>query len=319
MSVSITIPDRDRENAARNAPAGLDDYTHPDEPREGKKVLALWLGTLLVLIGAFAFFKATQSVAIGIFVWWLLSCIGYFFIAPKIVLRRLRMHGPQIAVNARSHPQLHALINKGSGMLRIAPPDAYLLPEGISQLRLFTPPDFLMLTQAGTELLRPNELNCLVLRQLVHLRQNHARRLMLIKLLTDTPPPLRILVWPVGIYSFYLRMRWTELAEMTADRLTLLVVKNHKLLVSALIKQHAATDPLMAEHNISAADVDTYVAQEGFIALEGRQISTQYRLGQAIQENPYLEERVKELNRFARSAEYKEAIEKLAPAKKQSP
>lgn len=316
MSVSITIPDRDKEAAARNVPAELDDYAHPDETREGKKTLALWLGTLLVLIAGFAAFSATRSVSIGIFIWWLLSCIGYFFIAPKIVLRRLRMHGPQIAVNTRTQPQLQTLIGKGSGALKIAPPEAYLLPEGISQLRIFMPPAFLMLTQAAIELHRPNELNCLVLRQLVHLRQNHTRRLMLIKLLSDTPPPLRILVWPVGLYSFFLRMRWVDLAEMTADRLTLLIVKNHKLLISALIKQHAATDPLMAQHDISTADVDTYVAQEGFIALESHQISTQYRLGQAIHENPYLEERLKELNGFSKSPEYKEALEKLGPKTK---
>ena len=130
----------------------------------------------------------------------------------------------------------------------------------------------------------------------------------------DTPPALRFLAWPVGLYAFLLRTWWTDLAEMTADRLTLLVVKNHKILSSALIKQHAATDPLMSEHEILASDVDAYIEQNGLISLEGREISTQYKLGQAIHETPYLEERLQELTSFAKSPEFKVALQKFAEA-----
>lgn len=317
MPVSVTIPDRDKKSAAAQAvpPAALDDFEHPSVRREGAKAFGLWMLFIVVLVAGFSVVEATRPFGLGILAWWLVSCIGYFFIGPKIVMRRLRMHGNDIVINSRTHPRLQALLNKGSGVLGVATPEGYMLPEGISQIRIFTPPAFVLLTQAACDLLQPTELDCLVLRQLVHLRQNHVRRLMLMKFLSDTPPAVRLLAWPVGLYAFLLRLWWSDLAEMTADRLTLLIIKNHKVLSAALIKQHAATDPLMGEHEILPEDVDAYIAQNGLITLEGREISTQYKLGQAIHENPYLEERLKELNAFAKSEEYSTAIAKLAEAR----
>ena len=317
MPVTVTIQDRDKKAAAEQAvpPAALDDYEMPGERREGTKAFAMWMLFIVVLVAGFSVAPATRGIGIGIFVWWLAACIGYFFVAPKIIMRRLRMQGNEIIVNAKSQPRLQAVLSKGSGVLGIASPEAYLLPEGISQIRIYTPPNFLLVTQATLDLLQPTEMDALILRHLVHFRQNHARRLMLMKLLNDTPPAARILIWPVGSYGFFLRMWWSDMAEMTADRLTLLLIKNHKVIASALLKQHAATDPLMGEHEITSQDVDAYIEQNGLISLEGREISTQYRLGQAIHENPYLEERLQALNNFAKSDEYKEALQRLADAR----
>lgn len=314
MRVTVKIEDRDSK-AEAVPPAALDDYEYPGERREGTKAFAMWMLFIVVLVAGFSITPATRGIGIGIFLWWLASCIGYFFIAPKIILRRLNMQGSGIVVNGKSQPRLQAVLNKGAGVLGMAAPAAYLLPEGISQIRIYAPPQFLLLTQAAVDLLQPAEMNCLLLRNLVHFRQHHTRRLMLMKLLNDTPPAARLLAWPVGLYAVFLRMWWTDAAEMTADRLTLLLIKNHNVIASALLKQHVVTDPLMAEHEITPADVDAYIEQNGLISLEGREISTQYRLGQAIHENPYLEERLHALSNFAKSNEFKEAVQRLADAR----
>lgn len=319
MPVTVTIPDREKQAAAKVVPAALDDYAHPSERREGAKAFGLWLLFIFVLVAGLSFAPATQPYAMGIFAWWLLSSLGYFFIAPKMILRRLRMHGRDVIITSQTQPRLQALLTKGSALLGVDRPEGYLLEEGISQVKAFTPPPFIIITQASIDLLQPNELDCLVLRQLVHLRQGHARRLMMMRFLNDTPSGMRLLAWPVALYALLLRTFWSDLAEMTADRLTLLVVKNHKVFSAALIKQHAATDPLMAEHEILPADVDAYIEQNGLISLEGREISTQYKLGQAIHENPYLEERLQELTTFAKSAEFKSAVQKLAEANASKP
>jgi Zn-dependent protease with chaperone function len=230
-------------------------------------------------------------------------------------LRRLRTHGNDIIVNSKTHPRLKAVLTKGSAILGIAEPEAFLLAEGISQVRVFGRPTFVIVTQAALDLLQPAEVDCLLLRGLIHERQNHTRRLMLMKFLNDTPPAARLLAWPVGLYAFFLRLWWTDMAEMTADRLVLLLLKNHKLVQSALIKQHAATDPLMFEHEITAQDVDNYLEQSGMIGLQGKEISTQYKLGQAIHENPYLEDRLHQLKEWAESEEFKVAVQKLADAR----
>jgi hypothetical protein len=138
---------------------------------------------------------------------------------------------------------------------------------------------------------------------------------MLLQFLSDTAPTARILVWPAVLYGVLLRAFWLESAEQSADRLTLLLMKNSKILLSALLKQQAASDPIMQEMRITSTDVDNFVRQEGEIGFAGDEISTQYKIGSAIHENPYLEERVQAINRWAKSPEYREALKKLAETK----
>jgi Zn-dependent protease with chaperone function len=313
MPVTVKIEDRAKRDAQKAAgpPAQLDDYVHPGERSEGMKAFALWMLFIVVLVAGFSVAPATRNIGVGIFAWWLLACLGYFFVGPQIVLRRLRVHGNDVIINGKTQPRLKTVLTKGSAILGVAEPEAFLLPEGIPQVRIFGRPTFVLLTQATLDLFQPTEVDVHLLRALIHERQNHTRRLTLLKFLNDTPPAARILVWPVGLYAFFLRMWWTEVAEMTADRLALLLVKNHKLLQSALIKQHAATDPLMQEHEITAQDVDNYIKQAGLIGLQGHEISTQYKLGQAIHENPYLEDRLQQLKDWAESEEFQEAVRKL--------
>lgn len=317
MPVTVKIEDRARKEAQQAAgpPAQLDDYVHPAERGEGLKAFALWMLFIVVLVAGFSAAPATRQIGIGIFIWWLVTCVGYFFIGPRLVMRRLRVTGDDIRITSRNQPRLKAVLSKGSAVLGIAEPEAFLLPEGVSQIRIFGRPSFIVITQAALDLLAPTEVDVHVLRVLVNERQNHTRRMMLMKFLNDTPPAARILTWPVAMYAFFLRLWWIDLAEMTVDRLVLLLVKNPKLVQSALIKQHAATDPLMQEYEITPQDVDNYIEQSGLIGLQGREISTQYKLGQAIHDNPYLEERLNELNAWAKSDEFQEALKKLAEAR----
>ncbi len=317
MPVTVTIEDREKKAAKKDAPppAQLDDYVHPNEKGEGTKALLLWLLLIFIPIIGFAFAEATRNISIGLFVWWLISCVSYFFVGPRLVMRRLRVMGNDIRVTAKNQPRLKAVLAKGSGVFGVDEPEAYLLAEGISQVRIFGPPSFIILTQAAVDLMQPAEVDVHLLRMLAYSRQNHVRRFMLLKFLQDTPAPVRFLVWPVGLYAFLLRLWWTDLADMTADRLVLLLVKNHKLIQTAMIKQHAATDPLMGEHDISSQDVDNYIEQAGLIGLKGSEISTQYKLGQAIHENPFLEARLQELVAWAKSPEFEEAVKKLAEAR----
>jgi hypothetical protein len=71
----------------------------------------------------------------------------------------------------------------------------------------------------------------------------------------------------------------------------------------------------MQEQNITADDVDQFIKQDNIIGMQGNEISTQYKLGQAIHENSYLEDRLNALEEWARSAEYREAQEKLAASR----
>ncbi len=96
----------------------------------------------------------------------------------------------------------------------------------------------------------------------------------------------------------------------------MLVIRNQPLLLSAIVKQKAATDANMQSLGVTSADVTTWISQKGHIGMAGEEISTQYKLGRAIHEDPPFELRVQNLQRFADSADFKAAVEKLAASMK---
>ena len=312
MPVNVTIQNRDKDAVP---PATLDDFEQTGERREGQKAFALWMLFIFVLVAGLYANPTTRVMGILIFSWWLGCCIWYFYLLPRELIKTLRLEQSAYLISGTHQPRLRETLAKSGRVLGMAAPESYLLPAGEPQIRAYFPPAFLTITQSALELVEPAELDCLILRQIMHFRQKHVARLMMMQALREAPLWQRLLSWPVVLYAFFLRMWWIDLAQMSADRLTLLLVKNHKVISSALLKQYAATDVTMSEYKITSADVDSYMAQNGLISFEGQAISTQYRLGQAIRENPYLDERLHALSNYAESEEFKIALQKLADAR----
>lgn len=320
MPVTVKIEDKQRRQAATPGappPARLTDFAVPGERSTGIKAFFTWVTLMLMLCALPLALPTTQSLGIGLVVWWLASVFIYYVIAPRMVLRRLRLHGAEFEINSKKAPRLKTLLAKGSAMLGISEPEGFLTDEASPQVRIVgrKDPYFFIVTKGAGELLGVPELDCLSLRALIHGQQGHVSRLMLIQFLRDTPPPVRLLVWPVGLYSTLLQSAWIELALESADRLTLLLVKDHKLLLRSILKMHSVGDPIMLDAEITPEDIDEYVNQAGRISVEGKEISTQYKIGTAISANPFLEERIQSLNEWAKSKEFREALQKLAEAR----
>lgn len=319
MAVTVKIDDKKRAAQAAPGqpapppPAALNDFISPTEKTEGYKALGLWLAILCVICGPFWIRSESHPIAYGMTSWCVISSLIYLWIWPNLIARRLRVQKDGI-LNAQNQPRLKALLQKGSGLLGVSEPQTFLENEGAP--RVLALPRYLVVRQAIFGLLEPDEVNCLVVRGLVHLRQHHARRLGVILLLSETERAVLLLMWPVVIYGSLLRAFWLKPAQETADRLALLLVKNHRLMISAILKEHAAIDPEMQEMEVTSADVTNYIAQSGHIGMEGREISTQYKLGRAIHENPVLEERLQSLSKWAESPNFKTAVQKLAEARK---
>jgi Zn-dependent protease with chaperone function len=118
------------------------------------------------------------------------------------------------------------------------------------------------------------------------------------------------------IYARLLRQLWLPYAQRSADRLALLLIRNPQLMMSAILKEYAATDAGMQELGVTSEDVTNWISQKGHIGMKGEEISTQYKLGRAIHEAPILEERIQELQRWNNSPDFKNAVEKLASVKR---
>lgn len=319
MPVKVKIEDKERKRVAADAPppAQLSDYGAQGERAEGLKAFFIWFAIMLMVCGLPFGHPATQPIAIGLTTWWFVSVFIYYSLVPRLVLRRLRLHGPEFEITTKKNPRLKAVLAKGSAMLGLTEPEGFLSDEVVPQIRLMgrKDPYFFVANQGASEALTPPELDCMALRTLVHASQGHAGRIMLIQSMAKTPAAVRLLVWPVGFYSSLLQMSWYELAIQTADRLTLLLVKDHRLLLRGILKMHAFNDPIMTEAEVTPADIEEYVNQAGRISVEGTEISTQYKIGTAISANPFLEDRLQELNEWARSQDFRNALEKLAEAR----
>jgi hypothetical protein len=310
--MAVTVKIQDKSNAGVASVADLTDYAVATERSEGTRAFLIWCVLMLALSGGFAAIPATQGIGIGIFIWWVLSSFAYFVVAPRMVLRRLRLHGDEYSITARKQPRVKTLLSKGSAMIGVPEPQGFLTGESVCSVRVIGGAPFVVLTKSAADSLLPPELDCLALRCLVHVRLNHVRRLTLLQFLGDTPPVVRLLAWPVALYASLLRLNWQDMAEQSADRLTLILVKNPKLLMSSILKQFASCDPAMQGQGITVEDVDKYIKQGGLIGNSGVEISTQYKIGSAIQDNPFLDTRMRALTAWVNSPEYVEALQKMA-------
>jgi hypothetical protein len=310
MAVTVKIEDRNKSKA--EPVPELSDYEVPGERSEGSKSFFIWFFLMLIVSVAFAAIPSTQGIGIGIFIWWVVSSFVYLIMRPRMELRRLRMHGSEFSITSKKHPRIKTLLSKGSAMIGVPEPEGFLTDESVSRVNIIGGEPFIVVTKGAADLLLPPELDCLSLRCLIHVRLNHVRRLTLLQFLGDTPPAVRILAWPVVLYGSLLRLNWQDMAEQSADRLTLILVKNPKLLMSSILKQFASCDPAMQEQGITVEDVDKYIKQGGLIGNSGVEISTQYKIGSAIQDNPFLDTRMRALTAWVNSPEYVEALQKLA-------
>jgi hypothetical protein len=325
MAVTVKIEDKKKAAKAKKTDAtpealggSFDDYTLQKQKQMGLQALGIWAGIMVVICGLWflptPYQGITMPIGQGLLAWWLISAFGYLFIGPMMVVRRLRVAGPEAEINDKTQPRLKALLQKGSGLLDVDEPESYIEDEGSP--RVYGLPRVLVFRKAAFDLLTPDEINCLAVRCLVHQRQGHTRRLAMMLLFESTPPPVRLLAWPVRIYHALLKAMWQQLALTEADRLSLLLIKNHKLLISAILKEYAANDENMQALKVEAQDVTNWINQAGHIGMEGKEISTQYKLGRAIHEDPTFEERILTLQKWADSPEFKTAVQKLSESRK---
>ena len=318
MAVTVKIADKKKPVKPKKGDApvvketGLEDYLLPQEALEGKKALGFWLLIMAFLCLPCWVNSDLYPWATGMTLWGLIPSLLYLFVLPQIVVRRLRTQGAEASIDEKTNPRVKKLMEKASGILGIREPEGFFETDG--QPRIFPLPGALIVRKGAMAFLEPDEVNCLVVRALVHEREAQARRLAVIQLIADTQKTVKLLMWPVVIYTKLLRAMWYPHAQKNADRIALLLIKNPKLMVSAIVKEYAANDPNMQEMEIATQDVTNWINQSGHIGMAGEEISTQYKLGRAIHEDPELEDRLQALQRWADAPEFKIALQKLTEA-----
>src|SRR5688572_724933 len=134
MPVTVKIEDKVKEGMP--APADLADFESPGERSEGTKTFGIWMLLMVVLAGGLTAGSATREVGLGIFAWWIISCIVYFVLAPRTLLRRLRLDSNETRLTSKNQTRLKTTLSKGSSLLGVDEPEGYVLNEEVSQIRI---------------------------------------------------------------------------------------------------------------------------------------------------------------------------------------
>jgi Zn-dependent protease with chaperone function len=288
------------------------DYLVEEQSGELGRTYLIWQAlctgpaALLALFGQF-------EIAGGLLVWQFVSWFIYFVIAPASVRSRLRKHGPRIRILPNNHGEIKSLITQYAQWVGVPEPEAYYLEEPVGKVEMLgrKNPHLMMVTNRAHELLSQPEFTCAIARALGQARLRQVAMPMLVAFMNDTPPPLRFLVAPMWVLSFLLSLNWTNMREISADRIALLLTRNAKLLSTTMMKIAVAADP---EATVSADEVEGYLTQSNKTQVSMVGVSTQFKLGQTIQSNPFLNERLRALVEFAGSEQYKEAVAKMDAA-----
>lgn len=283
----------------------------PREKSAGSIAFGVWLGILAVLCLPWFIKSSTQTIGTIMVVWSVVATLYFAILAPARALGSLRKD-PKALVSSKVRAGLKTILGKVAPLLNASEPPAYV--DAAAQTpELLILPGALVANEPLWKQVSENEVNALAVRGVAHQRLGHARRLTIIHEFGKLPSPIfKLLAWPIWIYVTLLENLWLQHALQSADRIALLVIRNFGLLLSAIVKEKAANDAHMQELGVQSSDVANWVAQRGHIGMEGKEISTQYKLGRAIHEDPPFERRILDLQQWSATPEYQKAVEDLA-------
>lgn len=319
MAVTVEIKDRAQQKVGK-APAPLEEAIAsaqlPGEKKMGLIALGLTAAALVLACVPWWFAEATQPFAIGMPLWVLLSLLVCLFIWPGQIIKKCCQKGSNALISSQNQPQIKTVLSKAAPILAVAEPDA-VIDDSAADARMRVYPKALIFNEPVFRVINTNETGVLAARGLAHLCLKHDRRLAVIDVINRADPPiLRLLLWPAWIYTKLLENLWLGQAHQSADRLAALLIRNPSLMLSAILKVHAANDANMQNLNVSSEDISSWIAQKGHIGMAGEEISTQYKLGRAIHEDPPFEMRLQGLQKWCESAEFKAALEKLTSGRR---
>jgi len=143
-----------------------------------------------------------------------------------------------------------------------------------------------------------------------HLHAGHAPTMTLLRTAAaESSPILRPVLLPVRVWAMLLGA-WSQYAEMTADRVAMLLTRDRKVVSSAVLKGAVRG----SEEGISQEEISSYLARAGGMQAEGSDVTTHYRLGEFLRARPWVTSRLKAIGAYATSEDFKRDLERLAQA-----
>jgi len=279
------------------------DFAHPDERRAKLVGLGVSAAIFLVILGVLAATPIRLPLMAAWAGWNLLAVIYFSLGANGAELRRL---GGSAPAGLREAPKLTCeAVEKQSSAVGVAA-DALL---GREAQELTTVGHVIVVPQDLPKRLGPAEMWALVAREIGHIKAGHVTLLSLCRRVEDEKSPLLRglglpLRWPIRALA-----SWQWFAALTADRMSVLLTRDRRIVAAALLKQATAR-----VEGITTAEIDEYLSRHGSLAAQSSEVTTHFKLGEVLREREGLLLRLRGIAQYAESEEYGLARQRLETA-----
>ncbi len=254
------------------------------------------------------FLLKRRTEALTLVGWLVLSFVIFPALLGSVFHSRLKKAGPKARVSPTNFPAVREALHALRQRLHLPLPHAYIVDEldapspvgSKSPYALAIPKKFL-------ETFTGQELMAFMAHDLGHIKAGHTKTTLLYDSLEAANPLLKLVFLPATIAVFMLRA-WRDMVEQTADRAAVIAMGSAEPVCAAALKAAVLRDP---EAKIKPEEVGSYLTQKGELAARGEQVEAHLRIGDFVQRSG-LDARIKSLMEYARSEEFKQALQKIS-------
>jgi Zn-dependent protease with chaperone function len=284
------------------------DFVHPDERRARLIGIGIGAGVFLVILGLTALTPIRMQL-MPAWAGWTLIALAYYAIGlERQELRPATRPGPGRQRSAPS--ELTDMVNKQARLVGVVAQPA-VTPQGAE---IMTVRNTVLVPEQLPGRLSPGELWALIGREMGHIKARHVGLGGLCRRVVGERRALaRALRLPlIPLVRGLANWRW--LAELSADRMALVLTRDRKVLAAALLKQ-----AIVGEQDITSAEIDEYLSRHGGLTAQSAEVTTHFRLGEVLREREDIMFRLRAIAQYADAEEFKRACEKLDAGQRKAP
>jgi hypothetical protein len=297
MAVRVKIKKKKRKPTAVKFTAG--DFAHPDERRAKLTGIGIGAALILVILGFAALMPLRLQLMPAWAGWTLLGLLYLYFGASGAELRRLTRDAEEAPISVAD------IVSKQARIVGVAAEAAVAVeaPEPV------TVKNVVIVPQALQQRVSQAEMWALIAREIGHIKAGHVGLLGLCRRVEDERRLLyRLLALPL-LAMVRALANWRWYAALTADRMAVVLSRDRRSVAAALLKQATA-----GVEGITPAEIDEYLKGHGAITAHSAEVTTHFKLGQALRDREGLMTRLRAISMFIESDEYKQACARLDAA-----
>jgi len=215
--------------------------------------------------------------------------------------------GTSVLVGEEQLPDIYKLLCDAASLLQVEVPELYIRQDPVPNaytLAITGRKPFIVMHTSLIDTLSPAEVQCVLAHELGHLKCNHGLWLTTANLLALGAISLLPMISSTIQESF---LRWLRSAELTCDRAALVVVQDHKIVISTLMKLAGGSPTLSQRLN-----VDAFIKQaKSYDEATSSPLGWYIRNAQVSQlTHPLPVMRAREIEQWSRSPDYKKLLKR---------